>query len=141
MPGPWVFSVALRVTTDEYNALCARTGAGSSVTPAAPHRRPSKYHNKRVTIGEHTFDSKAEARRYVGLMAMQQGGLISDLRVHPRFELVVNGHHICNYVADFAYIEDGNEVVEDVKGVRTPVYLLKKKLLYGLYGIEVKEVR
>ena len=42
-------------------------------------------------------------------------------------------------MADFVYLENGQLVVEDVKGVRTPVYKLKKRLMAERFGIEVKE--
>ena len=43
------------------------------------------------------------------------------------------------YVADFVYEENGQTVVEDVKGVKTPVYKLKKRMLAEKYGIVIKE--
>jgi len=47
---------------------------------------------------------------------------------------------IGSYRADFTYVnEDGQPIVEDVKGFRTPVYRLKKKLMRALYGIEILE--
>jgi hypothetical protein len=52
----------------------------------------------------------------------------------------VQGKLICTYVADFKYLENGKEVVEDVKGFKTPVYKLKKKLVEAIYGIEIIEI-
>lgn len=47
----------------------------------------------------------------------------------------------CTYIADFVYKDkDGNEVVEDVKGFRTDVYKIKKKMMRYRYGIEIQEV-
>jgi hypothetical protein len=43
------------------------------------------------------------------------------------------------YIADFVYQEDGKLVVEDVKGHRTEVYKLKKKLMLWVHGIRIKE--
>lgn len=48
------------------------------------------------------------------------------------------------YEADFAYEVYGGHgaaVVEDVKGVKTPVYRLKKKLMLAIYGVDVVEVQ
>lgn len=46
----------------------------------------------------------------------------------------------CAYIADFVYAENGKIVVEDTKGVRTPEYIVKRKLMLYLYGIKIKEV-
>lgn len=92
-----------------------------------------------------TFDSKREADRYLVLKGMEQEGLIGNLRRQVRYELVpafdVDGRHYrpVYYVADFVYMEDGKEVVEDVKGMRTDVYRLKSKLFAKKYGTCIKE--
>lgn len=72
---------------------------------------------KRVQLDGHTFDSHPEAARYRTLMLMQAAGEISDLEVHPRFELQPKRDTIkaINYTADFSYMRDGRRVVEDVK--------------------------
>ena len=44
------------------------------------------------------------------------------------------------YAADFVYTEDGQTVVEDAKGVRTKEYIIKRKLMLYIHGIQVKEV-
>jgi hypothetical protein len=91
-----------------------------------------------------TFDSKAEARRYGELKMMREGGLIHNLRTHPRYVLLepftVKGirYRGVTYVADFAYIENGQQVVEDVKGKRTAVYNLKEKLFMDRYGDKIE---
>lgn len=105
----------------------------------------SKYHARRTTVDGITFDSKREADRYLVLKSMEEEGVIEDLRRQVRYELVpafdVDGRH-CRpvyYVADFVYVEDGKEVVEDVKGMRTDVYRLKSKLFARRYGKVIKE--
>jgi hypothetical protein len=51
------------------------------------------------------------------------------------------GERECKYIADFVYRDrDGNRVVEDCKGFRTPVYKLKKKLMLHVHGIRIVEV-
>ena len=101
----------------------------------------TKYRAIRTEVDGHVFASKAEARRYQELKLMERAGLIEALRLQPRYPLHVNGRLICTYVADFAYtdLEHGEAVVEDVKGVRTPVYNLKKKLMKALYQIDITE--
>lgn len=86
-----------------------------------------------------TFDSKAEARRYLELKKLQASGVISGLRLQVRFPLSVNGVTVGKYVADFVYIRDGRRVVEDVKGMRTAVYKLKCRLMLAVFGIEILE--
>lgn len=71
---------------------------------------------------------------------MEKAGVIQDLQLQVRFPITVNLMKICEYVCDFTYWEGEEYVVADVKGIKTPVYLLKKKLLYAIYGIEVREM-
>ena len=109
----------------------------------------SKYGNKKIEIAGYTFDSLAEARRYEQLKLMEQAGVISDLRLQPRYELQkaftdnagVKQRAIV-YCADFAYQENGLSVVEDVKGARTKEYILKKKLfLYTYSDLKFLEIK
>ena len=44
------------------------------------------------------------------------------------------------YIADFAYMQDGKYIVEDTKGVKTPEYVIKRKLMLWLQGIRIREV-
>ena len=105
----------------------------------------SKYHARKTTVDGITFDSNREADRYLVLKGMADDGAIEDLRRQVRYELVpafdVGDRHYrpVYYVADFAYVEDGKEVVEDVKGMRTDVYRLKSKLFAKRYGMNIKE--
>nr|UVX39247.1 MAG: protein of unknown function (DUF1064) [Bacteriophage sp.] len=105
----------------------------------------SKYHAKKTVVDGITFDSKREADRYLVLKGMEEDGSIEDLRRQVRYELIpafdVDGRRFrpVFYVADFVYVEDGREVVEDVKGMRTDVYRLKSKLFARRYGKAIKE--
>ena len=104
--------------------------------------RRSKYNARRVTLDGHQFDSQREARRYEELKALEAAGKIAQLELQPRFELQAafryRGEAIrkVEYVADFKYLdfERGGLVVEDVKGMKTDVYRLKKKLFLAKYG-------
>ncbi len=87
------------------------------------------------------FDSKAEATHYLRLLAEQTAGRISGLRCQVRFVLRVNGVRVGAYWADFQYVRGGRLVTEDVKGVRTPVFVLKKKLVAALFGVDIQEIR
>jgi len=67
---------------------------------------------------------------------------IRDLELQPEFPVVVEGRHICVYKADFRYVDlvTGEVVTEDSKGMRTPVYKLKKRLVEALYPVTIREV-
>lgn len=128
-------------------------------------RGSSKYHAEKVTVNGITFDSKKEARRYLELTALEQSGKIHDLRRQVKYLLIPEQRESCAeryksgpkkgqfkpgrvlerecaYYADFDYYntEDGTHVVEDVKGMRTKEYRLKRKLLLYTYQIRISEV-
>ncbi len=101
--------------------------------------KKTKYSAVPTIVDEIRFSSKKEAKRYVELLFEQQAGNISDLELQPKFPLRVNGVLIGHYVADFGYLLQGKRTIEDVKGFKTPVYRLKKKLVEALYGIKIIE--
>ncbi len=105
--------------------------------------RKNKFNAEKTTLDGITFDSKAEADRYAQLMIRHRARQIRGLRIHRRYPLVVNGIEIAIYEADFFYfdIAAGCEVVEDVKGVRTREYRIKKRLMKALYGINIVEIQ
>lgn len=108
----------------------------------------NKYHNTKITVDGHTFDSKKEARRYKELKYLEKLRMITDLKLQTVFELIptqkrADGktERAVSYRADFTYYDsDGNYVVEDVKGVRTAEYKIKRKLMLQVHGITIKEV-
>ena len=110
-----------------------------------PHRqRPSKYRARPTTVDGQRFASQLEARRYGHLCLEMAAGTVTDLRCQVRYPIVLadlDGHDVtvCTYVADFVYMRDGQVIVEDVKGVRTPMYRLKAKLMQVLLGIVIQE--
>lgn len=99
----------------------------------------SKYNAKKTLICDILFDSKFEAERYCILNVMQKGKLISELKLQVPYQIMVNDIKICAYIADFVYIQDGKTVVEDAKGVKTPEYRLKKKLMKAVFDIDILE--
>lgn len=101
----------------------------------------SKYSAKPTFVDGVRFASKAESRRYSELKNLERAGIISGLTLQPKFPLIVQGAKVCTYIGDFAYIEDAKYVVEDVKGVQTDVYRIKRKLLLALTpGLDHREV-
>lgn len=101
-----------------------------------------KYGNKKTVVDNITFDSMKEAGRYSDLKLLLKVGKIRDLELQPKFPIVVEGQKICTYRGDFSYIDNdtGLGVVEDVKGMKTAVYNLKKKLVRACHGIEIREL-
>lgn len=105
-------------------------------------QRRSKYCAKATYLDGKRFASKKEAARYGQLKAMADAGYITNLATQVPFEINVNDKKICKYLADFQYcdVQTGEIVVEDVKGFRTDIYKLKKKLVEAIYKIQIKEV-
>lgn len=99
----------------------------------------NKYNARKTQVDGKWFDSQGEAFRYLKLKAREQAGEIKRLRLQVTYPLKINDELICNYKADFVYIEGGRETVEDYKGVRTAVYRIKAKLMQALYGITILE--
>lgn len=103
----------------------------------------SKYHSVKTEIDGVVFDSKREAARYLELKLLAQAGQIKQLELQPVFNLVVKtGKSVGKYRADFKYYDVARKewIIEDSKGVRTPVYRLKKKIVEEIYGIRISEV-
>ena len=103
----------------------------------------SKYHNIKCECNGIKFDSKKEMRRYNELYLLQTRGLITELELQPWYTLIEGNNKFrrMTYKADFRYRDaDGNMIVEDVKGMKTAVYKLKRKMMYSILGILVVEV-
>lgn len=106
-------------------------------------RSYNKFNNKKVELDGYKFDSLGEAKHYLyTLKPRVELGEITHLELQPKILIDINGKKICNYIADFQYIDpkkkgqngqNGCLVVEDVKGFKTPTYRLKKKLVEALY--------
>ena len=103
--------------------------------------------NKYHSIAQDGYASKKEARHAAELKFMQKAGLISELKEQVKFELIPackrddgSMERAASYVADFTYIENNDLVVEDTKGMRLPLYILKRKLLLFMHGITIREI-
>jgi hypothetical protein len=125
--------------------------------------KPRKYRNERVKVGKYFFDSKAEHRRYNELKIREQAGEIRNLEIHPAYIIAPafarqgKAYPPIIYVADFSYKEKAHpfagksnicdpflwrSVVEDVKGVETEAFRVKKKLFLATYpGIIFRVVK
>lgn len=109
----------------------------------------SKYRNKKITIDGITFDSIKESKRYQELKLLERAKEISGLKLQPQFELQPsfkkNGkiYKKITYKADFMYFDNrlNKTIVEDVKGFKTEVYKLKKKMFeYNFENLELREI-
>jgi Protein of unknown function (DUF1064) len=114
-----------------------------------PAPKGAKYRAAPCVIDGLRFASTAEGRRYAELKLLARAGTIRDLRCQPVFPLTAIADDLtCSkvavYRADFSYQEQQAGawvlVVEDVKGVRTPVYRLKKKWFETQYGVAIREI-
>ena len=105
-----------------------------------------KYHNEKATVNGIRFDSKKEANRYGELLMLQRAGRISELQRQVKFKLLPTQRgeqrteRPVTYIADFVYTQDGIVVVEDVKGLKTREYVIKRKMMKYFHGIEISEV-
>ena len=124
-------------------------------------RQPAKYRNEKVhTKSGETYDSRKEFRRAKELELLEMAGEIRNLRRQVKYILIPAQRgpeeigprggrrpgplleRECSYVADFVYVltETDETVVEDVKGIRTPDYKIKRKLMLWVHGIRIREV-
>lgn len=108
----------------------------------------NKYRNKKTQIGMYVFDSISESKRYKELALLEQAGQIKGLELQPKFLLQEgfkkNGKTFrkIEYIADFMYIENGKVIIEDVKGMETDVFKLKRKMFeYKYPGFELRIVK
>lgn len=87
------------------------------------------------------FDSQRELKRWEELRLLERAGKITNLRRQVPYELIPKSGRLRKivFVADFVYEENGKEVVEDSKGFRNRLYMLKWRLMLWVHGIEVLE--
>lgn len=119
------------------------------------------YATKKVEYENIVFDSGAEMQRYRVLKEAEKRGLISDLRLQVVFTLIPRQtepvevklktktkivekfrEHPVTYAADFVYIKDGHEIIEDQKSLGVPLpddYILKRKMM-RYFGHPIREV-
>lgn len=125
-------------------------------------KSPNKYGNIKVKIDGNTFDSEREGNVYIRLKDMQSRGIISDLKLHPKWEIqpkltesytkhLRTKDKLCErtillpitYTADFSFMRNGDFVVVDVKASKSMLpkeYQLKKKMMRYVHGITITEI-
>ena len=122
----------------------------------------SKYNSRKITRDGITFDSVKEYRRWYELFLLEKAGQITELQRQVKYVLIPaqqetyhrysekTGKRLtdgvrtleqeCSYIADFVYKLNGETIVEDTKGFRTPDYIIKRKLMLFIHKIRIKEV-
>lgn len=122
----------------------------------------TKYHNVRTKLGNINFDSIRERDRYLILKDAERKGIIEQLNVHVRYELIPAVKEKVkiqlktkekevertiqlpiSYIADFQYVKNGELIVEDVKvepKVIPKEFTLKEKLMFWRYRIRIRRV-
>jgi hypothetical protein len=109
-----------------------QVGAGPADVP-----KRSKYGNKRTLYQGVVYDSQKEASRAVELDLLKQAGEVLCWVPHVMFPLSKG----VSYEADFVVVyTDWHVEVEDVKGVKTQAYRIKKKLFLEKYHKEIEEL-
>ena len=118
-------------------------------------KKESKYHSSKVQVGGLVFDSKREAARWQELKLLEKAGEIRELKRQVRFRLIPSQYlpsgrreRPVDYIADFTYrhrvrseeMDEWAVVVEDTKGLKTKDYIIKRKLMYQRFGVEIREV-
>lgn len=134
----------LRMTEAEYRDRVIRN------VEMNPHLTPAKrkYNNEPTIIDGIRFDSKREAARYCDLNLQQRAGLISDLKLQVKYELLPKQYDkdancVCRaitYKCDFQYVENDELICEDVKGYANDRWTIKRALMLNRHGILVREV-
>lgn len=123
-------------------------------------KKGNKYKNEKVEFDGIKFDSKRERDRYMVLKDAERRGVISELKCQPKFTLIPAQYHeeekqlktkvkmvkkcdflAITYTGDFQYVKDGNIVVEDVKGMVTPEYKLKEKMMAYFHHIIIRRIK
>ena len=122
-----------------------------------------KYRNKKTTVNGITFDSKKEGKVYVILKGLEEQGKITDLELHPKWELIPKvtesyvkhlktKDKVCErtvqlpitYSADFAFTHQGKRIVADVKPssklMLPKEFILKEKMMRYFHNIEITKI-
>jgi hypothetical protein len=107
--------------------------------------KKSKYGNIKTEYDGYLYMSKREAQYAQQLNVLMKAKNIKNKVIsfekQVPFVIEVNGKKICKYLADFKVLyADGHEEIIDVKGMKTSIYKLKKKLVEALYNIKIIEI-
>lgn len=110
----------------------------------------NKYHATKINSADGKFDSATEYQRWIYLKTLKAEGTIKNLVRQVPYTLIPTLYkdgkvlyRECKYLSDFEYdvTKTGEHIVEDVKGIVLPIFRLKQKLMYHVFGVEVRVVK
>lgn len=123
-------------------------------------KKGERYNHTTVEADGLKFDSKKEYQRYLFLKEAEDKGLITDLRTQVKFELIpaVTEEYVehlktkdkiktrtlqlaITWTADFVYLKNGEEVIEDVKPSKfllSDRFVIKEKLFFWKYRKKIR---
>ena len=135
-----------RMTLSKYKDTVSKSSVSkswravyASQSKDKPAKR-SKFGNVKTTVDGIVFDSRREALHWQLLRLREASGKITQLKRQVRYDLHVCGIKVCAMVPDFEYWEGDKLIVADSKGMKTPMYNLKKKMLAAEYGLKIVEM-
>ena len=125
-------------------------------------KKGERYNHKTILVDGLKFDSQKEYNRFLFLKKAEEQGLISNLRTQVKFELIpkVTEEYVehlktkdkiktrtlqlpITWTADFVYIKDGEEIVEDVKAHKRLLsdrFVVKEKIFFWKYRKRIRIV-
>lgn len=123
-------------------------------------KKGERYNHTKINADGLKFDSKKEYDRYKFLKDAEDEGLITNLRTQVKFELIpaVTEEYVVHlktkdkiktrtlqlaitWTADFVYLKDGQEVIEDVKPSKALLsdrFVIKEKLFFWKYRKKIR---
>lgn len=112
--------MGIRLSEKAFKKLIKETG----------EEKKNKYHNKKIKADGNSYDSKREYLRHKQLMLKEKTGEIQNLRFHDKKDtLILQENPRIKYEPDFCYEENGQFIIEDLKGFQTKEFKLKKKMI------------
>lgn len=96
-----------------------------------------KFNAKPTIVNDHRFGSKKEAKRYSELLLLRSSGEVLFFLMQTRFDLPGGVVYRCDFMV---FWSNGEVTIEDVKGMRTEMYIAKKKILEATYPIQITEI-
>ena len=129
--------MTLRLSSEvEYKALVHRMKHRDEPAAAPEPRKPSKYRAEICEADSIKFRSKKERKRYLELKALAHAGEIQFFLMQVPFRLPGNTKYLLDFMV---FWKDGKVTLEDVKGRRLPMYIMKKKQVEALYPVVILE--
>lgn len=103
----------------------------------------NKYNAIKMHVDGILFDSKGEAHLYGILKLRLAAKEIINLKIHPRYPIVINEIKVCDIELDFEYFDKLDNQIHflDYKGKDTDMSKLRRKMIEAQYDIKIELVR